>query len=107
MHQATHLMLARLRERLEVDEQRLPLMLENFGNTVSSTLPILLHELRTGGRLRPGTRSLLVGFGVGLSWAGCLWTETWQGPREPHAQRPRQSRGDAPTDRTKPRKQAA
>jgi hypothetical protein len=20
----------------------------------------------------------LVGFGVGLSWAGCVWTETWQ-----------------------------
>jgi 3-oxoacyl-[acyl-carrier-protein] synthase III len=78
MHQATHLMLSRLRERLDVDEQRLPLMLENCGNTVSSTLPILLHELRSSGRLRPGTRSMLVGFGVGLSWAGCLWTETWQ-----------------------------
>ncbi|HEY1601057.1 MAG TPA: ketoacyl-ACP synthase III [Pirellulales bacterium] len=78
MHQATHLMLSRLREQLAVDEQRLPLMLENYGNTVSSTLPILLHELRSSGRLRPGTRSMLVGFGVGLSWAGCLWTETWQ-----------------------------
>ena len=20
----------------------------------------------------------MVGFGVGLSWAGCTWTETWQ-----------------------------
>ena len=78
MHQATLLMIARLRERLAVDEQRLPLMLENCGNTVSSTLPILLHELRGSGRLRPGTKSLLVGFGVGLSWAGCVWTETWQ-----------------------------
>jgi 3-oxoacyl-[acyl-carrier-protein] synthase-3 len=78
MHQATQLMLERLRARMEVDEQRLPLMLENVGNTVSSTLPILMHELRSSGRLRPGTRSLLVGFGVGLSWAGCLWTETWQ-----------------------------
>jgi 3-oxoacyl-[acyl-carrier-protein] synthase III len=78
MHQATHLMLARLRERMEVDDQRLPLMLENYGNTVSSTLPILLNELRSSGRLRPGTRSVLVGFGVGLSWAGCMWTETWQ-----------------------------
>ncbi len=77
MHQATHMMLDRLRQRMEVDDQRLPLMLENCGNTVSSTLPILMHDLRTGSRLRPGTRSMLVGFGVGLSWAGCLWTETW------------------------------
>jgi len=78
MHQATHLMLSRLRERMAVDEQRLPLMLENYGNTVSSTLPILMSELRSSGRLRPGTRSVMVGFGVGLSWAGCLWSETWQ-----------------------------
>lgn len=78
MHQATHMMLARLRERMEVDEEHLPLALEHCGNTVSSTLPILLNDLRNSGRLRPGARSLLVGFGVGLSWAGCLWTETWQ-----------------------------
>ena len=90
MHQATHLMLARLRERLEVDEQKLPLMLENCGNTVSSTLPILLHELRSSGRLRPGTRSMLVGFGVGLSWAGCLWTETWAAKGAATADKPPQ-----------------
>ena len=24
---------------------------------------------------------MLIGFGVGLSWAGCTWTETWQ-PRQ-------------------------
>jgi hypothetical protein len=27
--------------------------------------------------LRPGKHTLLMGFGVGLSWAGCVWTETW------------------------------
>ena len=46
MHQATHLMLAKLRERLAIDEVRLPIALANYGNTVSSTLPILLSELR-------------------------------------------------------------
>ena len=30
------------------------------------------------GRLRRGTKSLLAGFGVGFSWAGCLWTELWE-----------------------------
>ena len=34
--------------------------------------------LRRDGRLRQGMRTMLVGFGVGLSWAGCLWTDTWQ-----------------------------
>jgi 3-oxoacyl-[acyl-carrier-protein] synthase-3 len=64
--------------RLGLDEELMPRNLEHIGNTVSATLPILAHDLRASGRLRPGKRSLLAGYGVGLSWAGCLWTETWQ-----------------------------
>jgi len=81
MHQATSFMLEHLRDRLELDDQRVPIALEKYGNTVSSTIPILMHDLRATGRLRPGRRSLLIGFGVGFSWAGCTWTETWQGRR--------------------------
>ena len=47
-----------------------------------------MHDLRAAGRLRPGTQTLLIGFGVGLSWAGCSWTETWQ-PRQVPRQLPR------------------
>ena len=56
----------------------MPLALKDYGNTVSSTLPLLIHDLRADGRLRPGTQTLLIGFGVGLSWAACTWTETRQ-----------------------------
>jgi 3-oxoacyl-[acyl-carrier-protein] synthase III len=78
MHQATALMLNHLRNRLNVNEEKLPEALEHYGNTVSSTLPILIHDLRVKGQLQPGKHSLMIGFGVGLSWAGCAWTETWQ-----------------------------
>ncbi len=77
-HQATRLMLDKLREGLNLESDRMPLALEDCGNTVSSTLPILIDQLRTSGRMKPGVRSLLIGFGVGYSWAGCTWTETWQ-----------------------------
>ncbi len=77
MHQATALMLNHLRNRLNLDEEKLPEALEYYGNTVSSTIPILIHDLRASGRLRPGKKTLMIGFGVGLSWAGCSWTETW------------------------------
>lgn len=43
-------------------------MLENYGNTVSSTLPILISDLRQLGKISHGTQSLLIGFGVGWSW---------------------------------------
>jgi 3-oxoacyl-[acyl-carrier-protein] synthase-3 len=78
MHQATALMLDQLRKRLDLDLEKMPEALEHYGNTVSSTLPILINDLRAGGHLRPGKQTLMIGFGVGLSWAGCAWTETWQ-----------------------------
>ena len=78
MHQATLYMIENLRARLHLDEEVVPVDLEKVGNTVSSTLPILMHDLRHDRRLRPGKRSLLIGFGVGFSWAGCTWTETWE-----------------------------
>jgi len=81
-HQATRKMLDQLREALHLDQERLPIVLEHCGNTVSSTLPILIDELRRTGRLKRGTQNLLVGFGVGWSWAGCMWRERWAGEGE-------------------------
>jgi 3-oxoacyl-[acyl-carrier-protein] synthase-3 len=78
MHQATYKLLDQLRQQMNVEADRVPIALENCGNTVSCTIPLLMHELRNSGRLRRGTRSLMAGFGVGFSWAGCLWTETWE-----------------------------
>jgi len=77
MHQATLYMIEHLRARLELDENVVPVDLDHCGNTVSSTIPILMHNLRGSRRLQPGKRSLLISFGVGLSWAGCVWNETW------------------------------
>jgi 3-oxoacyl-[acyl-carrier-protein] synthase III len=77
IHQATLFMLDHLRERLSIDREHSPEALENYGNTVSSTIPILIRDLRQSGSLRPGKRTMMLGFGVGLSWAGCVWTETW------------------------------
>ncbi len=79
MHQPTRLLIDRLREHLQVGEEKLPMVLEGCGNTVSSTIPIVIDELRKDERLRPGMQTLIIGFGVGLSWAGCAWTETWDG----------------------------
>jgi 3-oxoacyl-[acyl-carrier-protein] synthase-3 len=78
LHQATAFMLQHVQEKLGVDGRQLPIDLEEVGNTVSSTIPILIHRMRTAGRLKPGDKSLLIGFGVGLSWAGCAWIETWR-----------------------------
>ncbi len=78
LHQATQKMLEQLQQSLGLNDRRMPICLARYGNTVSSTIPILINELRGDGRLTPGMRNMLVGFGVGWSWAGCIWKETWQ-----------------------------
>ncbi len=74
-HQATFKMLEQLQLALEIQPERLPIRLEKIGNTVSCTLPILIDQLRQTNELKPEMKNLLIGFGVGLSWAGCVWQD--------------------------------
>ncbi len=75
MHQATWKMLDQLRNRMGVSPERLPIELAEVGNTVSCTLPILISGLRNRREWTAESVNMLVGFGVGLSWAGCLWRD--------------------------------
>lgn len=71
-HQANKYMLDFLRKKLRIDEDKFYLCLSEVGNTVSSTIPIAMHEALEDGSLQKGMKTMLVGFGVGLSWAGCM-----------------------------------
>ena len=77
LHQATLKMMEQLQDTLEIKKDQMPLELKDFGNTVSSTLPILIHELRNKKILTPKQQNMLIGFGVGWSWGGCLWQDTY------------------------------
>lgn len=78
MHQATRKMLEQMAQRMGVDQTRIPIDMEDVGNTVSCTLPILIDRLRSRGELAADATNMLIGFGVGLSWAGCLWRDVWK-----------------------------
>lgn len=71
-HQANGFMLEHLRRKIGISPDKFILELENCGNTVSSTIPIALEQLIQTGRLQPGMKVLLAGFGVGYSWGGCI-----------------------------------
>jgi 3-oxoacyl-[acyl-carrier-protein] synthase-3 len=71
MHQANKFMLDALRKKMHLSPEKAPYFFENIGNTVSSTIPFVLEELYREKRIIPGLRAVLLGFGVGLSWAGC------------------------------------
>ena len=67
-HQANGFMLERLRRKLKIDPDRFVVSMEHCGNTVSSTIPLALEPLLSEPSSRR-RRAMLVGFGVGYSWA--------------------------------------
>lgn len=72
LHQANKFMLDALQKKLAVPDEKFPRRYEDIGNTVSSTIPFVLSDLLRDGKLSPGTCLVLIGFGVGLSWAGAV-----------------------------------
>jgi 3-oxoacyl-[acyl-carrier-protein] synthase-3 len=71
-HQASALVLDGIRERLGLTQARFLVDMEETGNTVSSSIPIALANAARSGRIKPGMRVLLIGFGIGLSWGAAL-----------------------------------
>jgi len=72
LHQANKFMLDVLRKKLNIPEAKFPVCIENCGNTVSSTIPLTLIQMRDEGKLNPRAKVMLIGFGVGYSWAACF-----------------------------------
>ena len=73
-HQANKFMLDAIRRANKLPAEKFYVNLEETGNTVSSTIPIALKQLEDSGRLCAGMKVMLLGFGVGLSWAGTIVT---------------------------------
>jgi len=70
-HQANKFMLDALIKKLNLPNEKVPRYGELTGNTVSSTIPLLLEDMILNSRIKPGVKLLLCGFGVGYSCAGC------------------------------------
>lgn len=73
-HQANKYMINYLRKLLDIDKDKFYIFMEKVGNTVSSTIPIALHEAQKENLLHGNI--LIAGFGVGYSWGGTLLSFT-------------------------------
>ncbi|MEL7088535.1 MAG: 3-oxoacyl-[acyl-carrier-protein] synthase III C-terminal domain-containing protein, partial [Planctomycetota bacterium] len=58
-----------LARRARIPPEKVLKNIAQYGNTVSSTIPLLLERLLAEGKLDNGGTVLISGFGVGLSWA--------------------------------------
>ena len=46
--------------------------IQKYGNTSAASIPLVISELHDLGKVGPGSRVLVVGFGGGLTWGGAL-----------------------------------
>lgn len=74
-HQANRFMLEHLRKKMKIPQEKFVISMSHCGNTVSSTIPIALKNIRDAGRVPSGSLMMLVGFGVGYSWGATLLRE--------------------------------
>jgi 3-oxoacyl-[acyl-carrier-protein] synthase-3 len=71
-HQANKLMNDRIKNKLQLPDEKVPYSLYDYGNTSSATIPLtMVTQLQTQISHEPLTL-LLSGFGVGLSWGSAL-----------------------------------
>ncbi|MDR3671930.1 MAG: ketoacyl-ACP synthase III [Holophaga sp.] len=68
LHQANRTMVDMIYRILKVPEEKRFYFMEKVGNASGASTPMLLAEAWRQGRVKPGGRTLLAAFGVGLSW---------------------------------------
>lgn len=72
LHQANMRIVESVAKRLRADIEKFPMNLQEYGNTSSASIPILLDEMNRDGRLKRGQTIVVAGFGAGLSWGAVI-----------------------------------
>ena len=71
-HQANLRIINAVGKRLGIDERKVYVNVQEYGNTGSASVPLALAEAHERQRIQPGDRVLLTAFGAGFHWAGLL-----------------------------------
>ena len=72
LHQANSRIVEAVAKRLDEPIEKFPMNLQEYGNTSSASIAILLEEMKTSGRLKSGHKIVMAGFGAGLTWGATV-----------------------------------
>ena len=72
LHQANRRIVEAVAKRLGEPIEKFPMNMQEYGNTSSASIPILLDELNRSGALKKGQKIVLAGLGAGLSWGASV-----------------------------------
>lgn len=73
-HQASHLGMLHVTERLKLKKESVINIYNTHGNQVSASIPTALHEAMITGRIQEGSKILLLGTAAGLTIGGMVLT---------------------------------
>ena len=73
IHQANLRIIEGVQKALGLPAEKVPHNIERWGNTTAATLPILFHECKTQGLIRPGMTIVFTALGSGLHWGAALY----------------------------------
>jgi len=73
IHQANLRIIEGVQKALGLPTEKVPHNIERYGNTTAATLPILCHECRKQGLIRPGMNLMFTALGSGLHWGAALY----------------------------------
>lgn len=71
-HQANHFMLEHVRQKCLLEDVPFHNDITHTGNLISGSVPYAIEQVITSVDVKNLHNVLLTGFGVGLSWAGCI-----------------------------------
>ena len=72
LHQANKRIIDSVRKRMGESESKFPVNIDKYGNTSSASVPILLDEMNSDGRLKRGNILLITAFGAGVTTGTCV-----------------------------------
>ncbi len=72
LHQANSRIVEAVAKRLGEPLEKFPMNLQEYGNTSSARIAILLDEMKRDGRLSGGQKVVIAGFGAGLTWGASI-----------------------------------
>lgn len=77
LHQANMRIIEAIANWLKLDMSHFPTNVERCGNTSSASVPLLLDELASDGKLQKGDKILMSAFGAGFTTGACIieWTK--------------------------------
>ena len=82
-HQANLRIVEATAQRMGIDNSKVMINIDRFGNTTAATIPLCLSEWWQAGKLQRGQNIILAAFGAGYTWGSMLVKWSLVNPEKP------------------------